>query len=197
MWTIIGSSLVLAVAGVILLRLAGRKSIAQMAPPQITILLMIGTVLGSEVGGKGVRYSLAAVAVFVVFLTGLEWLTVHWNRAETLLKGKAVTVIQEGRLLTRNLEILRISVDDLEKRLRMAGLSRIEDIKNGTIEDNGELGYELFPHARPLTLADMEKLLEQRFPMSRRQGEEPAQKNLFTEITTGYPPGEKAPEPLQ
>ncbi|WJH35201.1 hypothetical protein N6H14_03740 [Paenibacillus sp. CC-CFT747] len=115
MWTIIGSSLVLAVAGVILLRLAGRKSIAQMAPPQITILLMIGTVLGSEVGGKGVRYSLAAVAVFVAFLTGLEWLTVHWNRAETLLKGKAVTVIQEGRLLTRNLEILRISVDDLEK----------------------------------------------------------------------------------
>ncbi|WP_151706115.1 hypothetical protein [Weizmannia acidilactici] len=36
----------------------------------------------------------------------------------------------------------------MAKRLWIAGISRIEDIQTGTIEENGELRYELKRHAR-------------------------------------------------
>ncbi|WP_418936679.1 YetF domain-containing protein [Paenibacillus chitinolyticus] len=59
---------------------------------------------------------------------------------------------------------LRMSEDDLEKRLRIAGISRIEDVTSGTIEDNGELGYDLYPHAKPITREDLEHILKSYFP---------------------------------
>ena len=126
MWTIFWSSILLASAGTLLLRAAGRKSISQMTVPQLIIMLAIGTVVGSEVSGKGIAKTVLALGTFIGFLVFIEWLTLRWNRAETILKGKAVLVIDQGKLVIPNLRILRMSVDDLEKRLRMAGISGLK-----------------------------------------------------------------------
>ncbi|MED4344625.1 MULTISPECIES: DUF421 domain-containing protein [Heyndrickxia] len=160
MWTVFWHSLVLAVAGTIILRLGGRKSISQMTIPQLAILLALGTILGSEVSGKGLFESVLAAGTFVGFLVLTEWATLKWNIAESVIRGKSVRVIADGKILTDQLRSLRLTVDDLEKRLRIAGISRIEDVKTGTIEANGELGYELMDYARPVTLGDLEKLLK-------------------------------------
>lgn len=176
MWSIVLSSICLAAVGTVFLRLAGRKSLAQMTTSQIVILLSIGTILGSEVSSKGLGYSLAATATFIAFLVLMEWVTLRWNRAETLIKGRSILVISEGQLMIENLKKLRMSVDDLEKRLRMAGISHIKDVKLGTIEDNGELGYELMPHARPVTIGDLEKLIGKTLKINRTS------ENIFTEV---------------
>jgi uncharacterized membrane protein YcaP (DUF421 family) len=62
-----------------------------------------------------------------------------------LLKGVSLPVISNWEVMIHNLKKLRMSVDDLEKRLRIAGISKIEDVKTGTIEVNGQFGYELMP----------------------------------------------------
>jgi uncharacterized membrane protein YcaP (DUF421 family) len=181
MWTIVWSSILLASAGTLVLRIAGRKSISQMTFPQVMILLVIGTVVGTEVSGKGMANTIAAICAFILFLMALEWAALRSNRWETLIKGKAVPVIQEGKLLVPNLRRLRMTVDDLEKRLRMAGISRIEDVKSGTIENNGELGYELFPEARPVTIRDLELILNRYFPQVHKQASA-ASANIFSEV---------------
>jgi len=184
MWTVFWQTILLAALGTFIMRLGGRKSISQMTIPQITILLALGTVLGGEVSGQGMSKTILALITFVGFLIAVEWITLRWNRAETALKGESIPVISNGKLLVDNLKTLRISVDDLEKRLRMAGISRLEDVKTGTIEDNGELGYELMPHARPVTMGDLEKILKENFP----QVSFPTPNNkdtIFEEVTTG------------
>lgn len=164
MLTVFWQSIVLAVAGILMLRLSGRKSIAQMTIPQIGVLLTIGAILGSEVAGKGLSESLLAVFTFLAVLYVTEWMTLKWNHAERALKGAAVPVIENGSLVTANMKKLRLSVDDLEKRLRLAGISRVQDVQLGTIETNGELGYELMAHARPVTRGDLEEILKANFP---------------------------------
>lgn len=164
MWMIFWSTIFLACIGTLFLRIAGRKSISQMTIPQIIILLSIGTVLGTQVSGKGMKETILALAVFIGFLILVEWITLRSNVMESILKGKSVSVIREGKLDTNNLHKLRISVDDLEKRLRMAGISRVEDVKSGTIENNGELGYELYPEAAPVTRKDLQRMFEAYFP---------------------------------
>jgi uncharacterized membrane protein YcaP (DUF421 family) len=181
MWTIVWKSLLLAAAGTVLLRLGGRKSIAQMTTPQLAVLLTVGAILGSEVAGKGIVASLLAVGTFIVFLLITEWVTLRWNSAETILKGKAVPVISNGEMILDNMKSLRLTVDDLEKRLRMEGIPRIEDVKTGTIEDNGELGYELMPHAKPVTMGELERLLKANIPQFAIPNP-PKQANLFTEV---------------
>lgn len=50
-------------------------------------------------------------------------------------------------------------MDQLEMRLRQQGISNITDVKTATLEPNGQLGYELMRHAKPVTIGELEKLL--------------------------------------
>ncbi|MGG4217868.1 YetF domain-containing protein [Paenibacillus jamilae] len=168
MWIMVWSTILLACIGTLFLRIAGRKSISQMTIPQVMILLAIGTVLGTEVSGKGMTNTILALGTFILFLIVVEWVTLRSNRIESILKGKSVSVIHEGKLEIDNLRRLRVSVDDLKKRLRMVGISNIEDVKSGTIENNGELGYELYPEAKPVTKKDMELMLKAYLPQPQR-----------------------------
>ncbi|MFF2154865.1 DUF421 domain-containing protein [Paenibacillus chitinolyticus] len=192
MWTIFWYTILLACVATLFLRIAGRKSISQMSVPQLVILLTIGAVIGSEVSGKGMPKTILALGTFIAFLVVTEWVTLRWDRAETILKGKAVPVIQEGKLVVPNLRKLRISVDDLEKRLRMAGISRIEDVKTGTIESNGELGYELTSNAKPVTRGDLEDLFQMYFSQDKTHLST-EKKNIFSEVQVGTPNNEACP----
>ncbi|NHM33906.1 hypothetical protein [Neobacillus terrae] len=68
-------SIILSLAGTVILRLGGRKSISQMTIPKFAILLSIGTILGSDVSGKGLGQSILAAGTFVGFLVLTEWIT--------------------------------------------------------------------------------------------------------------------------
>ena len=52
------------------------------------------------------------------------------------------------------------------------------DVKTGTIEMNGEFGYELMRHAKPVTIGDLEKILKLPKETSKKQQQE----NIFTEV---------------
>ncbi|MBT2656025.1 DUF421 domain-containing protein [Bacillus sp. ISL-18] len=184
MWTYFWEAILFASAGTLILRLGGRKSISQMTVPQLAIIISLGTILGGEVAGKGVANSILAAATFVGFLVVTEWISLRWNRVEKVLKGEAVPVISEGKLLLDNLRTLRISVDDLEKRLRMAGINRIEDVQAGTIENNGELGYSLMPNARPVTMGDLERILKANFSQNNIANSN-NKDDIFNEVIIG------------
>jgi uncharacterized membrane protein YcaP (DUF421 family) len=181
---IVWKSLVLACVGTLVLKFGGRKSISQMTIPQLAIVISLGAIIGGEVSGKGIWNTVIASATFVAFLVGVEWITLHWNRAEKAIKGMAIPIISDGKLMIDNLRKLRISVDDVEKRLRMAGISRIEDVEIGTIENNGELGYKLMPHASPVTMGDLEKIMQKYFPQATPP-RETEQVDIFDEIIAG------------
>ncbi|MDQ0858090.1 uncharacterized membrane protein YcaP (DUF421 family) [Bacillus sp. V2I10] len=88
---------------------------------------------------------------------------------------------------TQNLKKLRLTVDQLEMRMRNQGISKIEDVKTATIEPNGLLGYELKDNAKPLTVGEFKKLLESYFrtqsvDQNRNQNSSPKKENIFEEI---------------
>lgn len=183
MWKIIGVSLLMACIGTVILRLSGRKSISQMSVPQLAVIISLGTILGGEMSGKGLGKTILAVLSFVGFLVVTEWITMKSNRAEKVLKGMAIPVISDGRILVDQLKGLRMTVDDLEKRLRIAGIERVEDIQTGTIESNGDFGYLLMPHARPVTMGDLERILRESFPQASMPMSE-KEDQIFNEVIT-------------
>lgn len=163
-WQEIWRSLILIISGMVLLRLAGRKSISQMTIPTTIIMISIGTVIVQPIADKHITLALTAATVFIALLIFVEYLQLKWNWFEQLLKGSAKIVIRDGALETDTLNKLRLSVDQLEMKLRQAGVSRIEDIQTATIEPNGQLGYEWAPDAKPVTYGQMKQLLAMYMP---------------------------------
>ncbi len=178
------------IVGLILLRFSGRKSISRMTFPQTVVMFSIGTLLVQPIAQKGIGRTIMVVSVFIVTLILLEYLQVKGDWLEKFFTGKSRVVIQNGELNVSELRKLRMTVDQLEMRLRTSGISKIEDVKTATIEANGQLGYELAEEAKPLTVGEFKKIMSMYKEENRRQfsqinnGSEGNDGNIFAEMTS-------------
>jgi uncharacterized membrane protein YcaP (DUF421 family) len=190
-WDFIWKSVVLITATILLLRISGRKSISQMTIAQTVIVISIGAIIVEPLVKTSVFRTIGAVTIFILFLIALEYLELKFNSLERVLRGKAIIIIEDGKLVPTNMKKLRLTVDALEMRLRQAGVTKIEDVKTATLESNGELGFELKRHAQPVTIGELEKilapLLQQAGPhQTHSSTPSPQGENLFEEAHLGH-----------
>jgi uncharacterized membrane protein YcaP (DUF421 family) len=150
----IWQSFVLILAGILLLRIAGRKSISQMTLAQTIVMISIGTIIVQPIVEKSMMKAIIGAAIFVISIIILEYVQLKSNAFEKFITGKSKIVVENGTLNVQNLKKLRLTVDQLEMRMRNQGISKIEDLKTATIEPNGQLGYELKEDAKPLTVGE-------------------------------------------
>ncbi|MCM3690911.1 DUF421 domain-containing protein [Neobacillus niacini] len=188
----IWQSLLLIVAGILLLRLAGRKSISQMTLAQTIVMISMGTIIVQPIVEKSVIKAVIGAAIFVATIVIIEFFEVKFNSFEKFITGKSKIVIENGTLNTKNLKRLRLTVDQLEMRLRNHGISKIADVKIATIEPNGLLGYELNDNAKPLTVGEFKQLLDLYFPLIQgakdaTQNKSQEKGNIFEEIKERKP----------
>lgn len=177
---IIWKALLLILVAVVFLRITGRKSISQMTIAQTVIMISIGSLIVQPIIEKSIQRTIISAAVFSGFVIVIEYLQLKFNFLENLLSGKSKVVIEEGEILEKNLKKMRLTVDQLEMRLRQQGISKISDVKTATLEPNGQLGYELMRHAKPLTIGEFEEMLgnliiKQNLPLTDEY-------NIFSEI---------------
>ncbi|WP_420976490.1 DUF421 domain-containing protein [Bacillus vallismortis] len=179
-------ALILIVSGIILLRISGRKSISQMTLAQTVVMISIGTIIVQPIIETSLWKTLVAASIFTVALILMEWFQVKANWMEKFLTGKAKLVIEDGKLHVENMKKLRLTVDQLEMRIRIHGVSSIKDIKHATIEANGQIGYELQDDKKPLTMGDFKKLMNIPAETTVQQPESEQQENIFQEIKNGH-----------
>ena len=159
----IWQSFILILAGILLLRIAGRKSISQMTLAQTIVMISIGTIIVQPIVEKSMMKAIIGAAIFVISIIILEYVQLKSNAFEKFITGKSKIVVENGKLNVQNLKKLRLTVDQLEMRMRNQGISKIEDLKTATIEPNGQLGYELKEDAKPLTVGEFKQLMNQHF----------------------------------
>ncbi|KZE66215.1 hypothetical protein AWM68_07545 [Fictibacillus phosphorivorans] len=189
----IWQSFLLIFIGILLLRISGRKSISQMTLATTVVMISIGTIIVQPIIETSVIRTIIAASIFVSVLIMLEYFQLKFNFLENMLTGKSIVVIENGQLNEKNLKRLRLTVDQLEKRLRQAGISNFADLKTGTIETNGQLGYEFSKEAKPLTVRDFKKLMQAYgYTFPKQEAEKP---NIFTEVNNGH--SNSNPEQLQ
>ena len=147
--------------GICLLRIAGKKAVAEMTGVELITILTMASVTGHAISEKSLLKTIIALCSLIAFLLLIQFLTIKFNIIEKLFIGKATPVIQNGIIISNNLKKLRMSVEQLEAKLREHGISSITDVKSASIEMTGALGYELMKHARPVTLGELEQILNQ------------------------------------
>ncbi|WP_379152398.1 DUF421 domain-containing protein [Paenibacillus sp. sgz5001063] len=173
----IWKSAFLVVVGIILLRIAGRKSIAQMSVATTVIIISIGTTIVQPIANHELWKAVGSAAVFIVSLLIIEYLQLKINWLEKVLSGKSKIVIENGQININTLHSVRMTVDQLEIRLREKGISSFKDVKTATLEPNGQLGYELMRHARPVTIGELERML------GLKSGDKIEEGTLFKEVS--------------
>ncbi len=94
----IWQSLILILTGIFLLRIAGRKSIAQMTLAQTVVMISLGTIIVQPIVEKSMFKAIIGAAVFVLAILVLKYVQVKSNALEKFITGKPKVVIENGQL---------------------------------------------------------------------------------------------------
>ncbi|KIL50933.1 DUF421 domain-containing protein [Jeotgalibacillus campisalis] len=190
-WDLLWKAVIIVLGGTFLLRFAGRKSISQMTLTQTVIMIGIGSLLIQPLAGENIWTTLLVGAVLVVTLVGMEFFQIQSDGVEKVITGKSKIVLENGHLHEKNLRKLRLTVDQLEMKLRQQNVSKITDIKWATLEPNGQVGFELKKDAKPITFAEFQQLQQSLDQImqhlgivshAKEQNTEEAAQDLFTEV---------------
>jgi uncharacterized membrane protein YcaP (DUF421 family) len=173
-------ALILLIAGIVLIRIAGKKSIAQMTGVEIVVVLAIGTTMGHAIKENKFWQVIILLSLFVLFLIVIQYVQLKIKFIERILVGSATIVVSDGEIVMESLKKLRMTKEQLEMRLREKGISHICSIKTATIESNGKLGYELKDEAKPITRKELMQALGETNRAQKPQEDESS--NLFTKI---------------
>ena len=159
--TYIWEAVAILFTGFFLFRIAGKKTMAEMTSLETITILAMASTIGHAISENDLLKTIFALCSLVALLLLIQFLTSKFNSIEKLFIGKPTPVIQDGIINSYNLKKLRMTVEQLEARIRQNGISSISDIKTASIEINGELGYELTKHAKPVTHGELEEMLNQ------------------------------------
>lgn len=186
-YNLIWKTIIIFFVGKMILRIGGRKSISQMTITQTIVMVGIGSLLIQPIAEESIWGTLVIAFIFTLLMVISEYLEIKFDLLESFFSGKAVIVIENGEPNLKNLKKLRLTIDRLETRLRQNGISSMKDVKTGTIEVSGQLGYALKDDKKPLTKEDfitiMSEISQSNLLMNGyRNTQEINSDNIFQEI---------------
>ncbi|HET7686718.1 MAG TPA: DUF421 domain-containing protein [Candidatus Limnocylindria bacterium] len=127
----------------LLVRLLGKRELAQMTPFELIVLVVTGDLIQQGVTHNdfSMTGAILAVATFAFWASVLSWVTYLSKRAERVLDGEPRVLIRDGEVLRNNLRRDRITIGELETEMRMAGIGHIEDVAWAILEPKGRISF--------------------------------------------------------
>ncbi|MDB6167393.1 MAG: putative rane protein [Verrucomicrobia bacterium] len=127
--------------GVALVRLADRRFLGRNAGFDVLLGVVLGSVLSRGINGQASFFpTLGASALLIVLHRILGAAACHSEAVSRLLKGRARTLVNDGRVDHAELTRCRLSAEDLDENLRVNGnVSRTQDVAEARLERNGQV----------------------------------------------------------
>jgi uncharacterized membrane protein YcaP (DUF421 family) len=127
----------------IILRFAGRRTLAQTTPFDLVLLLIISeTVQQAFIDGEDSSVTSALIAI--VTLVGIDVLLAQvkskWHGLAKFLDGAPMVLVEDGRPLETRMRYARIDEEEILEAARSAhGLISLDEIKYAVLETSGNV----------------------------------------------------------
>ena len=132
------------------LRLMGKRQISDMQPSELVVTLVVSDIASLPM--QNTSQPLLSGMIPVMVLVGLEILTsVLMMKSRTVRKlvcGNPVVVIEDGKLLQKQMKRLRMTNSDLMEQLRQQNVFSLNDVQYCIVETNGALSILEKPEKR-------------------------------------------------
>lgn len=124
-----------------LLRIGGRRELAQLTPADMLLLLLLSEAVSPALTGG--QDSVGAGLFGAALLIGLTWiigtLTFRSRRFESLIDGRPIVLVRHGKLDQKQLRSLRITDQQLRTFLHEHGVVRMDQIAVAYVEPSGKV----------------------------------------------------------
>lgn len=140
--TVVVSALVMYATVMAFARLAGVRSFAQMSTFDIAITIAIGSTVGATmvVDKPMLMQGVLSVATLYALHLGVSKLRHRYRGVERSVDNRPILLMSTGgRMLERNMQVARITTEDLRSKLRQANVQQLSCVRAVVMEGTGDV----------------------------------------------------------
>ncbi|AVU76900.1 DUF421 domain-containing protein [Pseudomonas sp. Fig-3] len=130
------------VALLVLFKIAGRRSLAEITTFDFVLLMIIGEATQQALLGDdfSLTNSLMVIVTLIAIDVGLSLLKQRSQWVSQLIDGGPTIIVEDGRILKARLRHARLIEEDIMEAARSSqGIETLEQIKFAIIERNGKI----------------------------------------------------------
>jgi uncharacterized membrane protein YcaP (DUF421 family) len=145
----------------VLLRLAGKRDLAQLNSFDLVVVLLLSNVVQNAIIGSdnSLLGGLIGAVVLIVFNAVVVRMSVRSERLGRLLEGTSTELARNGRWNPTALRHEGLRRSDVDAALRRQNANSVEDVATVSIEPGGSVVATLLPELRSATKSDVAALL--------------------------------------
>jgi uncharacterized membrane protein YcaP (DUF421 family) len=126
-----------------LTRIVGRRELSSLEPFDLIMLIVLGDlvqqgVTQSDYSVTGLVLAAGTIALMQVLFSYLNF---RFRRLQPLLEGEPMVLVEDGRVLERNLARERLTRDELLEKARQSQIDSLDRIRLAVLETSGQISF--------------------------------------------------------
>lgn len=124
---------------VILLRISGKRTLAQMSGFDFVITVAIGSTFGRLITAKDVALAESAAAFLLLILLqgGFAWLDMRFGWFSKMAKSQPTLLFYKGNFLYDNIHKCRVNRNEILGVIRSQGIESLDEVEAVVMETSG------------------------------------------------------------
>ncbi|ESE31439.1 hypothetical protein HMPREF9089_00114 [Eubacterium brachy ATCC 33089] len=102
---------------------------------------VLGGIIGGVIYNNNVRVLdyIGILCIWCILVLTLKWIKKHNVKAKQLIDGKALIIIDNGKINIGNCKKVGLSAHDVSFKLRTNNVYSVKEVKRAVVEQNGQL----------------------------------------------------------
>jgi uncharacterized membrane protein YcaP (DUF421 family) len=140
-WEFIARAVVVYIFLLAILRLTGKRQVGQLAPFDLVLLLVLSNALQNSMNGGD--NTVTGGVISAVTLVCLNWVlgyaTYRSKKIGRFVEGRPQVIVHNGHVYRDVMASERLTQDELDAAVRLAGCASIHDVHFAILENNGQI----------------------------------------------------------
>jgi uncharacterized membrane protein YcaP (DUF421 family) len=124
-------------------RAVGRSTLGELSTFELLMYVTMGDLVQQSVTQQdySVTSGFLTVSVFALMTVALSWLQWRFPRTRSVIRGKPVVIVRDGRLLRVPARQQRFTESDLLATARQQGIRNLSEIELAVLEADGKVSF--------------------------------------------------------
>lgn len=126
-----------------LTRIVGRRELSSLEPFDLIMLIVLGDLVqqGVTQSDYSVTGLVLAAGTIALLQVAVSYLNYRFRRVRQVLSGEPILLVEDGRVLEKNLSRERLTRAELEEQARQSQLDSLEKVRWAVLETSGQISF--------------------------------------------------------
>jgi uncharacterized membrane protein YcaP (DUF421 family) len=127
----------------LLTRLIGRRELSTLQPFDLLLLVVVGDLLQQGVTQNDLSFTglVLVVGMFGLLTLSMSYAGWRFPRVRPLLEPEPLILVEDGKIIERNLRKERITPEEVAGEARLQQISSLDDVQWALLESGGRISF--------------------------------------------------------